>query len=193
MCSLGHCRACRLLHSRRSASTFLPPFPRSGFTVRPSRRLRLRYYEGSDPCRPHPGRQVSPLTPPCLPDIPSSTTRSARRSLCQSPQRQRLLPGFATNEQARHGITPKQVRHPTDCQFTSGCSPPRLTATQLPSITGLRPTQARTCTVQTKRPRGRTHPGESRDPPRHQHDAAPWIPAFAGMTVKMGRSAPIHH
>jgi hypothetical protein len=31
---------------------------------------------------------------------------------------------------------PKQVRHPTDCRFTSGCSPPRLAATQLPSISG---------------------------------------------------------
>src|SRR5215469_13365504 len=82
-------------------------------------------------------RQVSPLTPLCLPDIPTSTTRAARRSLCQSPQRHRLLPGFATNEQARHRSTPNQVRHPTDCRFISGCSPPRLTATQLPSITEL--------------------------------------------------------
>ena len=39
------------------------------------------------------------------------------------------------NEQARHRLTPNQVRPPPDCRFTSGCSPPRLTATQLPSIT----------------------------------------------------------
>jgi hypothetical protein len=39
------------------------------------------------------------------------------------------------NEQARRTLTPNQVRHPTDCRFTSGCSPPRLAATQLPSIT----------------------------------------------------------
>jgi hypothetical protein len=76
----------------------------------------------------------------------------------KSPQRHRLLPGFATNEQARHGVTPKQVRHPTDCRFTSGCSPPRFAATQLPSIMGLRPTPGRTYTVPTKRPHGRTHP-----------------------------------
>src|SRR6202011_4547168 len=25
-------------------------------------------------------------------------------------------------------VTPKQVRQPTDCRFTSGCSPPRLAA-----------------------------------------------------------------
>src|SRR5207245_5332537 len=82
-----------------------------------------------------PDRQVSPLTPLCRPGIPTSTTQAARRPLCQSPQRQWLLPGFATNEQARHSITPNQVRPPTDCRFTSGCSPPRLAATQLPSIT----------------------------------------------------------
>ena len=39
------------------------------------------------------------------------------------------------NEQARHRLTPNQVRPPPDCRFTSGCAPPRLTATQLPSIT----------------------------------------------------------
>ncbi len=39
------------------------------------------------------------------------------------------------SRQARHSFTPNQVRHPTDCRFTSGCSPPRLAATQLPSIT----------------------------------------------------------
>src|SRR5205823_8655705 len=117
-------------------SNSLPPFPRGGFASRPSRRHRRhRYYEGSDSCRSHPDRQVSPLTPPCRPGIPTSTTRAVRRSLCQPHQRRRLLPGFALNEQARHGITPNQVRHPTDCRLTSGCSPPRLAATQLPSIT----------------------------------------------------------
>src|SRR5439155_7676802 len=35
----------------------------------------------------------------------------------------------------RRSVTPHQVRHPADCRFTSGCSPPRLAATQSPSIT----------------------------------------------------------
>ena len=118
------------------ASNFLPPFPRDGFASHPSRRAqRQRYYEGSDSCRVHPPRQVSSLTSPCRPDIQTPTTRAARWSLSQSSQRHRLLPGFATNEQARHSSTPNQVCHPTDCRFTSGCSPPRLAATQLPSIT----------------------------------------------------------
>ena len=54
-------------------------------------------------------RQLSPLTPPCLPNIPSPTTSSARTSLSQSPQRVqselRRAPGFATNEQARRKHT----------------------------------------------------------------------------------------
>src|SRR5207245_2808583 len=100
-------------------STSLPPFPRGGFASRPSRRHRRhRYYEGSDSCRSHPDRQVSPLTPPCRPGIPTSTTRAVRRSLCQPHQRRRLLPGFALNEQARHGITPNQVRNTKECPVT---------------------------------------------------------------------------
>jgi hypothetical protein len=39
------------------------------------------------------------------------------------------------NEQARRSSPPNRVRSPTDQQFTSGCSPPRLAATQLPSAT----------------------------------------------------------
>ncbi|VFM97547.1 MAG: hypothetical protein BECKG1743D_GA0114223_102421 [Candidatus Kentron sp. G] len=35
--------------------------------------------------------------------------------------------------EARHYIPPNRVRYPTDCLFASGCSPPHLTVTQLPS------------------------------------------------------------
>ena len=131
----GHSR-CSLASALHHASTFLPPFPRGGFASRPSPRPKPHRgnMKALTPAAHTPGRQVSPLTPPCRPGIPTSTTQSARWSLCQSPQRQRLLPGFATDEQARHSITPNQVRPPTDCRFTSGCSPPRLAATQLPSI-----------------------------------------------------------
>ena len=77
-----------------------------------------------------------------------------------------VVPGFAIDEQARHTPPPKQVRHPTDCRFVSGCSPPRLACawtTQLPSTTKLRHPPARTCTAPTWQLHGRTHPGESRD------------------------------
>ena len=39
------------------------------------------------------------------------------------------------DEQARRATPPKRVRHPAGCSFASGCSPPRLATTQLPSAT----------------------------------------------------------
>src|SRR5262245_7395226 len=39
------------------------------------------------------------------------------------------------HEQARHDTPPNRVRPPAGYPFASGCSPPRLTATQLPSAT----------------------------------------------------------
>lgn len=52
--------------------------------------------------------------------------------------RQAFDPGldFALNPQARHYVRPKRVRFTTDCMFASGCFPPHLTVTQLPSATG---------------------------------------------------------
>ncbi len=43
---------------------------------------------------------------------------------------------FTMNEVARRYTRPNRVRHPTDCMFASGCSPPHLTVTQLPLATG---------------------------------------------------------
>src|SRR5262249_9127455 len=85
--------------------------------------------------------------------------QAAQRSLSPSQQRPWLFRASPCTRMARRDFPPKQVRHPTDCRFTSGCSPPRLAAAQLPSITWLRPTAARTPTVLTKRPRGRTCAG----------------------------------
>ena len=64
----------------------------------------------------------------------------------------------------RRHSPPNRVRHPADCQFASGCSPPRFAATQFPSAMGLWLTPARTSTMPITRLHGRT------------------IPAFAGMT-----------
>ena len=50
-------------------------------------------------------------------------------------QRDQRVSDFAMNEQARRSSPPNRVRHPTDRPFASGCSPPRLAATQLPSAT----------------------------------------------------------
>ena len=152
---LWHCRcfAHALPRFGLHASTFLPPVPRRGFALRasraggvsvrrgmlPSSRIRVssplamtllstsRYHEGSDSCPRSLRAQVSPLNAPYLPAVPSPTTWCAWSSLYPPPQRDRLLPDFAMNEQARRSTPPKQVRYPTDRQFASGCSPPRLT------------------------------------------------------------------
>jgi len=79
-------------------------------------------------------------------------------------QRAGRVPDFATNEQARRHIPPNRVRHPADRQFASGCSPPRLAATQLPPATGLWLTPTRTSTVPLRRLYGRTHSGAGRNP-----------------------------
>jgi hypothetical protein len=52
---------------------------------------------------------------------------------------QALDPGldFTLNPQARRGVRPNRVRHTaTDCMLVSGCFPPHLAVTQLPSATG---------------------------------------------------------
>jgi hypothetical protein len=66
-------------------------------------------------------------------------------------------PGFATNEQARHCTPPNRVRHPAGCPFASGCSPPRLAATQLPSATCAVTSHDTDLHRADKRPVGRTH------------------------------------
>jgi hypothetical protein len=68
--------------------------------------------------------------------------------------------GFAFNSQARHSDRPNRVRQPTDWQFVSGCSPPRLAATQLPSTIEARfPPRVRTYTSLIWRAHRRTSPG----------------------------------
>ena len=131
-----HCRNSLCHHPDLAPPT--PCLPSLGMVLLPTPLAASRGFgtmKGSDFCRAHPSRQISSLTSPCRPGIQTPTTRAAQWSLCQSPQRHRLFPGFATNEQARHSATPNRVCQPTDCRFTSGCFPPRLAATQLPSIT----------------------------------------------------------
>ena len=93
------------------------------------------------PGRPTHAVQVSPLTSLCLLGIPSPTTWRTRSSLSQLLQRDRSVivrPGFTLDEQARRPTPPKRVRYPTGYPFASGCSPPRLAATQLRLVTGRR-------------------------------------------------------
>ncbi len=86
--------------------------------------------------------QVS-LVHPAQPSMHSVTKHLACPAIASPLPTQRdrlpgLYPGlgFALNPQARRYARPNRVRYPTDCTFASGCSPPRLTTTQLPLATG---------------------------------------------------------
>src|ERR1035438_4398278 len=76
-------------------------------------------------------------------------------------KRVKSIPGFAALVQAHRNTPPKQVRHPTDRQFASGYSPPRLATTQLPSATELWPTPTGTHTLQMVRHHRRTTTGRA--------------------------------
>ena len=132
----GHCRCSLCSNHVLCASTFLPTFPRRGFAIRAFRRSsRLRYYAGSASCR----ALASPTGLSAYPALPSGhpvPNHVVRPNVALPVTSARPAGrGFATHEQARRNTPPNRVRHPTGCRFASGCSPPRLTATQLPSAT----------------------------------------------------------
>ena len=119
----------------------------------------LRYYDGSDSCGPSPRAAGLPayLATPSQHSAPSHVACPGI-ALHATNQRTGRVSDFALEEQARRHTPPNRVRHPADCQFASSCSPPRLTATQLPSATGSWLTLARTFTVLMSRLHGRTPP-----------------------------------
>lgn len=70
-----------------------------------------------------PGPGLRPANP-----MPCRGLANLWQTSCSRP-----CPGldFTINEETRRNVRPKRVRFTTDCKFASGCSPPRLTATQL--------------------------------------------------------------
>ena len=155
-------RLSSLLPSGLGLSTFLPHFPNAPFALtHVSTLFCVRYYWDSDSCQRSPRQQVSPLTSRHFPVVPSPITWYATSPLYPPLQRAVLLPGFAAWMQARRRTPPKQVRYPTDRQFASGYSPPRLATTQLPSATELWPTPTGTFTLQVARTHGRTSNGNA--------------------------------
>jgi len=132
---LGHCRRLLLALLRPDSfpSTFLPPVPIRCFASSASRGSPpLRYHEGSDSCTAH-----RPCRSPHLLRYTFLSFRLQPRGLPDHrlPPRQRdqRVSDFAMYEQARRSSPPNRVCQPTDRLFASGCSPPRLTATQFPS------------------------------------------------------------
>ena len=141
-----------------SYPTFLPAFPHPGFA---NQGFRQRYVtcgtmRALTPAILHLGLQVSPFTATHLPIVPPPTTWCVRTSLLPPRQCVRWLSGFTLTSGARQHIPPNQVRHPADRHFASGCFPPRLTTTQLPSTTVLWHTPTRTLTLLISRHPGRT-------------------------------------
>jgi hypothetical protein len=104
------------------------------------------------------------------------------------PAQRDRLPGiisgldFTLNEQARRNARPNRVRHPTDCMFASGCSPPRLTATQLPSATRIGHLLGEDFHF-TDRACFQAH--SSRRKPESSNNKPFWTPASAGVTALM--------
>ena len=96
-----------------------------------------QYHEGSDCRQPFTSPAGSPLflLRSFLTFHPQPPSARGHR-FDRHRQRDRLIPGFAMNEKARRSAPPKRVRFTTDRKFASGCSPPRLSATQLLSATG---------------------------------------------------------
>jgi len=142
----------------------------------------LRYYGRSDSCSPGSsaslgmntasiGQQVS-LVHTARPSLHSVTKHLARPAIASPLPTQRgrlpgLYPGldFTLNPQARRYARPNRVRYPTDCMFASGCSPPHLAVTQLPSATGIG-----------------HNPGGGLSPPKSRLLPGARIPVFTGMT-----------
>ena len=133
----------------RPVSTFLRPFAPDRLPV------LHRYYERSDFCSAGSLAHVSMNASPSPEQISQlhvhgRLDHSVANHLTPHRRRFVTLPLSATAalcSQSRTSsftsrlvgaVRPNRVRHPTDWSFTSGCSPPRLAATQLPLVTGRR-------------------------------------------------------
>ena len=162
--STEHSNVGNLIQHGRSASTFLHPFAPQALpcfyatmdALTPARRPHLPPCSGQvslvhmartslHSVTNHPSHPViASLLPTQRDRLPEPGLRPAVFSTCRGLANlwqtscSRPCPGldFAFNEQARRHARPNRVRFTTDCKFASGCSPPRLAATQLPSAIG---------------------------------------------------------
>ena len=139
---IGHSRGGRIRRRVHHASTFLRPFARRALP------RVVATMDALTPGRVSRPAQVSLLHVHGLGDHSASNHPvSRRRSFRTLPLSPTALPPShcVGGSRLRHwlagspGVTrPNRVRHPADWSFTSCCFPPRLTATQLQSVTGRR-------------------------------------------------------
>jgi len=174
----------RSLESSVSSSLFLTDFPQHGFAAHASRPFQQhRYYSASDSCLRHLGDRSPRLSRTNFPTFRLQPRDAPQHRFTRQFQRAGQVPDFAMNEQARRHIPPNRVRYPADCQFASGCSPPRLATTQLPSASGSWLAPARTYTMLFARLHGRTHSGKSRNPGGSDHKSSNCL-TFLGVFVR---------
>ena len=126
----------RLNHLPPLAPRALPRFRATMEALTPRRRSIRR--RGLPDSRHLTFRAFRRQPPPAVPPSLVLRLSFSAAGLRPSPSLERTGLGFAIQSQARHGSRPNRVRHPADCSSASGCSPPRLAATQLPSAAGLK-------------------------------------------------------
>jgi len=171
----GHSLGAFFIRCIHCTSTFLHPFapralprffaPTSALTPAQGALRTLTKGNEHPPCP----EQVS-LIPRTRPSMHSVTNHLARPVIAYPLPDQRdrlpdLNPGldFALGLRAHRYARPNRVRHPTDCMFASGCSPPHLAAAQLPLATRKRASPGEgTFTPQIASALRRTVPRQSR-------------------------------
>ena len=182
-----------LRHSRRfafalprvaHASTFLPPVPRRSFALCASR--------GSSRCGTMKALTPAPLTygaglPAYLATPSCRSVSNHVGCLIIAYHHASVTSVFRTSPcMCRLVAAPRRIEfvHPTDRQFASGCSPPRLTATQLPSATEFVASSDTDFHRADVAP-SRAHSFRRKPESRRSLNLIPkrtWMPAFTGMT-----------
>ena len=140
-----------MLHPSFPHPPSCPAFPQPGFASRASRDLRrIGTMRALTPARLSQAGRSLRLLRSAFRTSRLQTRHVARTSRSSSRPRIRPAisrPGFALNPRARRNTPLNRVRTPTGCPFASGCSPPRLAATQLRSVPKFRLTLTRTYTL----------------------------------------------
>ena len=127
-----------LAHSTLPHPPSCPAFPRRGFALRAFRGLRrCGTMRALTPVALSQARQVSPVHPLAVQTSHPQPRRAAPTSRAYHLVRPMTLADQASPQMSRLAATHRRIGfvHPAGCPFASGCSPPRLTATQLPSAT----------------------------------------------------------
>jgi len=155
-----------LTHSRPRSSSFLPPFPRPGFTSRASRRRTgSGTMKALTPAALTPTGRSLRLLRLAVPTFRPQPRGLPAGRLIRCPQRRRFLQ--ASPRMSRLATASRRIRFVilrTASSPTVASHPASRRRSYL-QLRSLQQAPARTHTALSRRPHGRTHPGEGRDPP----------------------------